>query len=765
MSRRTTIGLGVVAIAMALFIALFERGTLTTGELEARRGRVVQSFVRPRVSEVELRRGDDRIVLHRDREEDLDAFEVGHWSLTQPIESDADQDAVDQLLSSIEWLDARRSLRGIGEDDRERFGLTSPRASVRFTAADRDVTITLGGDDPRGEGVYVAVGDRPGEAFVVGRDFVEALEHDVDHFRRKELFGAFRSARASAIELRSPTSEARLERADGRWMVREPFEALARTQAVESLFEVIHEVRAARFLDEEADDLGRFGLDQPSREIVIRRAAPREEGDAGDEDDEADETTPLRLRVGGACPGHEGELTAIAGDDGPVVCVAAESIAALDVEADRLRENRLVSMRDDELERASVDASSDFELRRRDEAWQIARGDDDAVAADQDAIADWMRALRAQEASAYEPATDAALRARGLATPRATITLHRSDADRRETLRLGSADADGVWVRRGEEPQIARFPLAAAELLAPSAIRFRERALVRENEPSLRRLRVARSGGADEIVERGSGGDWRVTEPVAVAADRVVARDVARALARLSALRFAAERAAPEHGLERPRIVVSARFEGFPPEAGADEEDDDGDDHAHEGAEEPAPREIVLRIGAATEDGAYARLGDDPAVVVIPRELVEDLEGPLASRDLLATDTGAVESLAIVRGGERIELRREGEGWTAGQGAADAARTTLVLDRLASMRAIGTTSYGAPPAAAGAASPTLVLEVQRRTGAPERYEIRVGAPGAARADGTEWYHARRSDLPIGYQLGATVVRAFLDYQP
>ncbi|MDQ3033579.1 MAG: DUF4340 domain-containing protein [Myxococcota bacterium] len=761
MSRRTTIVLGVVAIAMAAFIVLFESGMLSTGELEARRGRVIQSFVRPRVTDVEVRRDEERVVLHRDREEDLDSFEIGHWSITEPIESDADQDAVDQLLSSLEWLEARRTLSGITDEDRERFGLDEPRASVRFTVADREVTVTVGGDDPRGEGVYAAVSDRPGEAFVVGRDFVEALEHGVDHFRRKELFASFRSTDASSAELRNAESHIRLERADGRWWLREPDDALARTSAVESLLGAMHELRATRFVTQSADDLATYGLAEPTRELVVERE--------GGEADASADRSPLRLRVGGACPDHDGELTAIAGDDGPIVCVEAGAVEVLGSDAERLRENRLLTLRDDELERATVHVGeSELELRRQDASWQIVRGDADRLHSptrpgDADSIADWMRLLRAQEATAYEPASAEALRARGLAAPRATLTFHRSDADRGETITVGAVDAEGVWVRRGEEARIARFPLAAEELLTPAAIRFRDRRLVRDSETSAQRLRIVRDG-VEEILER-SGAEWRVTVPLELPADRVIARDVVRSLASLTALRFAADRARPEHGLDRPRIVLTARFEGPLPSA-EDEAAEDEHEHEHEEAEaeaDPEPREIVLRIGDATDGGSFARVDDDPAVFVVPSSLVDDLDGPLASRDLLATESSALESLAIVRGGERVELRREGDGWTAGSGAADELRTTLVLDRLASMRALGTTTYGEPPADAGFASPTLVLEIQRRSGAPERYELQVGAPGQGGDDG--WYHARRTDLPVGFRLGTPVVRAFLDYQP
>lgn len=760
MDKRTTIALAVIAAAMAAFIAFYESGLLSTGELAERRGRVLERFVRPRVTDVSVERGGETIALHRDREEDLEAFELGHWAMTQPIASDADQDAVDGLLSALEWLEARRTLNDVSDEDRRTFGLAEPRATVRFTVAGDEVVLRVGGEDPRGEGVYVASSDREAQVFVVGSDFLEAIQHDADHFRRKELFTGVRSADASAIELDNATTRARLERAEGRWWVREPWDGIARTSTVDDLFQVVSEVRAARFLA--GADAASVGLDQPTRELLVRRE--RTDRPAGDRPEGTeDRSSPVRLRIGGSCPGHDGEVVAMAGDDGPIVCVTAESIAPLDVGVDRIRESRLASLRDDEIERAEFQAGDvSFELVRGDEGWTLRRGEISGDA-DEEAIADWARALRETEALSFEPATDEALRARGLLSPRATVTLHRADSERApDVIRLGADDGDGVWVRRGEEPQIVRYPAAARELVATSSIRFRDRALVHDAEDSAQRLRIVRTaeGGAsyEEIVQR-DGPGWEVTAPIEVDADRIAVRDVVRAIASLSALRFVAAQAAPEHGLDRPRVQVTATFQGPMPsedEGGEEEEHDHGEPSGAGGPE----REVVLRIGGSAEGGAYARLGDDPAVFVIAQDLVDDLAGPLASRDLLATDASDLESLAIVRGAERIELRREGDHWSAGEGPADPARTTLVLDRLGSLRATGTTSYVLDERAF--ATPTLVLEVERR-GSEGSYQIVVGAAGEPGETG--WYHARRSDLAVGYRLGATVVRSYLEYQP
>ena len=177
--NRTTLALGGIAVLMLGYIVLVDEGSLTTGELEGRSGHVVERFVRARVKRLELSHGEIHVVMNRDlgEEEDMETFDVGTWALESPIEGPADVDSIDALLSAIEWLDARRELTGITAEDRTRFGLDTPRATLVFEIADESHTIRVGGDDPIGEGVYVQVDD-PERAYIVGTDFLEALTHD-----------------------------------------------------------------------------------------------------------------------------------------------------------------------------------------------------------------------------------------------------------------------------------------------------------------------------------------------------------------------------------------------------------------------------------------------------------------------------------------------------------------------------------------------------------------------------------------------------------
>ncbi len=745
MNRKVVLALGVIATALAAFIVFYERDTISSGERDARRGRVAQTFVRARVTDVAITRGDVRIALHRDRAQDLDALELGHWSITEPVRDDADEDAVDSLLTAIEWLEARREIGDVSDDDRATFGLAEPVARVTFRVARDEVEIALGAEDPRGGGVYLAISDRPDRVFVVGRDFLEAVQHDAAHFRDKALFRAFSSRDVERVELDGAETSARFERRAGRWIIVEPFEALARTSAVDDLFSALSEVRATRFLAEDASDLARYGLETPSRALVVVRT-PR--------DDEA-QPVRLALRVGGACGDHAGELTALAGDEGPIVCVEEADVAALAASLDVLQERRLSALRDDEVERIDFDADADFSVRRTDGDFLLVEGEAERDA-DEEAIAAFMRGLRGAEAVAFEPATDEALRARALDRPRATWTFHVSDAERREVLRIGEVGSDGVYVRRGDEPQIARFAPEVAALVTPGALGFRARRLADASEGDARSLRIERDGEVEALAR--AGGEWTVREPFEMDADRVAVRALVGALATLTAERFVAARAVAEHGLARPRLVIRAEFA-----PSTDEEDEHAHDDDEEDDDEPAraARTLELRIGAQTEGGAFATLDDDPAVFVVGPALLEAARSRLASRDAIALETNGATRVRVVTSAGAVEITRAAGGaWTSGGAPADEARTTTLLDRLASLRATGVAAYGDAPASAGLAAPRGRVEVEGPTG---RAVLSIGALEAGASPPATY--ARREGTEAVFTIPGDVADTILGYAP
>src|SRR5690606_28317594 len=139
-----------------------------------------------------------------------------------------------------------------------------------------------------------------------------------------------------------------------------------------------------------------------------------------------------RLRVGATCGEHAEERYVIAGDDGPIACARQSALAALTIDPARLREARLVTTSSDAVERVELEGEgATLTLRRGEDGWQLEVGDDTGPA-DEAAVTSWLAALEASRALDVE-ALDGEP-GHGLASPRRTLTLHRSDDEGQERV-------------------------------------------------------------------------------------------------------------------------------------------------------------------------------------------------------------------------------------------------------------------------------------------------------------------------------------------
>ena len=81
--KKTTVILALLAAAMLAFILIYERGTISSRELAQRRDRVLQRFVRDRVSRLEIQRRGKTTVLVREPDEE-GGLELGDWQVEEP---------------------------------------------------------------------------------------------------------------------------------------------------------------------------------------------------------------------------------------------------------------------------------------------------------------------------------------------------------------------------------------------------------------------------------------------------------------------------------------------------------------------------------------------------------------------------------------------------------------------------------------------------------------------------------------------------------
>jgi len=724
MSNRNVLVLGALAVALFAFIVLFERESLSTGEVAGREGRILPRFARDRVTEMSLEEPATGRTITLRREPAAEEGGSPRWRLVTPLEAPADEEAVASLLGMLEYADARRRIEGISADDRVAFGFAAPRLVLRLQVGPEATVLALGGDDPTGSGVYAQIDDAP-VALVVGQDVLEALSHDAEHFRSRSLFpdglGALR-----AMTLTHDGVRRRLEREGGRWWLREPVSMWASDARMRDAQRALGELSATRFLTD-----GTLGELAPYLEI---EAEPQPEEGAA--------TASFTLRVGAPCPEGDGERVARL-DEGPWVCVAEADLVPLLATVDELREMRAITAQDIDAESIVVEArGARLELEDGPEGWKATRvigGDSSESAVDPDALSEWLRALRGLRAESTRPADAAGLRAAGLSAPVVTLRIDAVDDGHDETLQLGPARGGHVWARRDEEPVLLDLPASALAVADVGPAHFRARRILDVAAEQVASVEIDRNGRS-ERVERAEVG-FHLVRPVEAPADRNVTRDLVSRLAQLETGSWVGEAPDPRQGLAQPRVRV--RFTLDPEEEGG------------------APREHELKIGAPTDGGAYAQLDADPAVFVLPTPVLELVESSLASRELLTTDVLHLEGVRIEAGATRVELVHDGADFRTTAGPADPQRTRELTARLASLRATRVLDVDPAGARYGLASPRARVEIRRDAGSnPPAYTIVVGA-----SDGEGGVYVRREDLPLVFVVPEGAVDAVLAYRP
>ena len=165
---RTPVVFLAVALVLGGYIFLVERhgGSSDDAALDAKR--VIPKFERDKVTHIEV----GAIVLDKKGES---------WRITKPVNFAADSAAIDDLLSGVEFLEAKRVLSG--KPNPAEYGLDKPRVTVRAG----DVQLAVGKDDATGKAVYV---QRAGDArvFVVDKHFGDQMDKNVDALRDRRVF-------------------------------------------------------------------------------------------------------------------------------------------------------------------------------------------------------------------------------------------------------------------------------------------------------------------------------------------------------------------------------------------------------------------------------------------------------------------------------------------------------------------------------------------------------------------------------------------------
>lgn len=737
----TTIVL-VVAAAVATVALLYgDRGNVTTDEREHRKTNLLPAWRLEDIHALTLTAHGKtaKLVL-------AEANDAGQRLWYVEVDGGrfvANQQTVDQLMGTLEYATFERRVSKDAVSESE-LGLSAPGTVVVVEMGPKTYRVAVGGAAPTPKdaryceadgGVVVitaqlaAALDMQPEALRT-RTFVPYLSTDLQkllvdgeggarHFAR----AAWSGSRGAGFRFDGSTPEGDL-RADA--------------GALDRLLGALGQLQAESFLsDAEAD--------KALHKRVTLTLVPKDAGQP-----------KAVLELGGACPGKEDQVVAVRREpERTSACVPSQVMETLVKPASEYLDLSVIGARADEVIEVSIQRGErTVELARAGTGWHLRKPADRKVAGDAgDALLSGIAALSANKL------VSGAAKDLGLEPPQAVVRVTSQvpsfgagggTKDRVETVEIGAAQGAVIHARRLEDGAILELAADKARALQPTEVVLRDRTVIdlpREQLRSLTVRAVVPSGARVQRLTR-SGSTWSFVEPqiASLTPDASLVDDITDSLIGLKALRWVAEKDDGSFGLEKPRLVL---------EIGAGE------------ADAGAPKTTRVEIGAATDDGVYARTSDDPAVFVAPPGIEQAASLWLFDRQALVIDSALLVRVeAAVAGGKTLVAERAGEAWKSVSGEGDAVAATLRA-AVTGLIAEGVVSTGAPDRSFGLDKPRLTLTIVAEPepgsakGAPRRtFKIAFGAGDSF--GGTSVVYARRDGLDVTFAVAQGKVRPLFD---
>lgn len=522
----------------------------------------------------------------------------------------------------------------------------------------------------------------------------------------------FERDKLEGILIRNGDDRIELRRQEGKWRLTRPVKDQADGAAVDNLISDIENwhkegVIPAKDVTAEKGRMSEFGLAQPK--LRLRLIAP---------------DAPPEIFFG-KDTAFEGQMY-VRFADAKDVYIATQNVRAdISKKPDDFRDRKLTDLTTAQVTRAVFKSpAGEIEVRKKNEHWEIvkplqARGDDQKI---NDLLAQTTNA-RVQEFVADDRGD---LHAYGLSEPRGSITIYGADEKQGRTLQLGAgADKikDAIYVRYLPRSAVYALPKKTEEILAVRPNDIRDRHLARIDTNNLDRLTIEATGQPKIVLARKEQ-SWTIASRNNQPANSDEVRRLLNTLNEQQVSRFVADTAAelPKYGLDQPQLKLT--FSSFASE-----------NTAETGAgEHPF---LTLSFGKIEGNEVYARVGEEPFIVAISRELLGPIPvDPLQWQELAIFQFKPEEIHRISRVTDKEEsLVRSGQGWTwiKGQGAIDNIDLQSLLNTLATLRAVRWVGPTTP--AHGFEKPSLVITFTTSPDDKALHKLTIGN----KTDDGMWY--------------------------
>ncbi len=357
------------------------------------------------------------------------------WEIVKPMKTAADTQKVNDLIAR---LTTARVEKFVAEDsaDLKPYGLAEPRGSVTLFGSGTPPApkvLQIGkAAGPEGAEVYVRFVPRAA-VYTVPKALETVLQLTPDALRDRQLL-RFDPDILDRITLEAPGAKTVLARQEEKWTLASRNNSPADSAEVNRLLQALQGEQVARFVDNVASDLAKYGLDRPSLQLTLSSFASENTAES-----QAGERPFAKVAFGRT----EGDIVfARVADDPFIVAVRRAFVENIPADPLRWQETTIFKFKPEEIRRVSVKTDREIVLTRDDKgAWRS-----EAVEVNQSTTESLVNTLSNLRAVRWAGATTAA---HGFEQPLLTVTFQQGgDGQKEQTLTVGAATPERMWHAR-----------------------------------------------------------------------------------------------------------------------------------------------------------------------------------------------------------------------------------------------------------------------------------------------------------------------------
>jgi len=540
MKTRTTLVLLLLVIGLGVWIKFFESKKPNTEETQRQAGNVV-NFDREKLEGISIQNGEDKIVLKR---------EQGKWRLTEPVNDQADNATIDNLLGDIEtWRKEGAVPAKEVSADKGRmteFGLVQPKLRMQLIGSGAPAEIFFGKDTAFSGTMYVRLADSK-DVFLAAQKVRTDISKKPDEFRDRKLTDLATAQVVRAV-LRSAAGEIELTKKSDRWEITKPLQARGDDQKVGDLLAQVTNARVQEFVADDRGDLHGYGLSEPRGSITIYGA-----------DDKEGRT----LQIGAVAEKIKDAVYARYMPRSAVYALPKKTEEILSARPNDLRDRHLVRLDTNNLDRINIEAAKQPKvvLARKGQSWTIASRNNQP--ADGDEVRRLLDALNEQQVSKFVAETASDLAKYGLDQPQLRLTFSSFASENTAetaagehpflTLSFGKVEGPDVYARVGEEPFIVAVNQEFLRKIPADPLQWQELAIFKFKPEEIHR--IARMTDREESIVRNGPKDWKWIKGEGTI-DTNNIESLLKTLSSLHAVRWAGA-PIPAHGFDKPMLTVS----------------------------------------------------------------------------------------------------------------------------------------------------------------------------------------------------------------